>query len=78
MEEINELCITNVTIYRVYNDTLFCIDITIALWIEHKSLYIYIDIFISFQIISIRRGRRIRDRMVVGFATACAISACHH
>ena len=23
-------------------------------------------------------GRRGRDRMVVGFATTCAINACHH
>ena len=25
-----------------------------------------------------RRGRRSRDRMVVGFTTTCAISAYHH
>ena len=24
------------------------------------------------------RGRRGRDRMIVGFTTTCAISACHH
>ena len=24
------------------------------------------------------RGRRGRDRMIVGFTTTCAINACHH
>jgi hypothetical protein len=29
-------------------------------------------------ILSLIRGRRGRDRMVVGFTTTCAISAYHH
>jgi hypothetical protein len=60
------------TLYFVLTSPLRCE------WNTNPCIYIYIDIFISFQIISIRRGRRIRDRMVVGFTTACAISACHH
>jgi hypothetical protein len=28
--------------------------------------------------INVHRGRRGRDRMVVGFTTTCAISAYHH
>ena len=43
-----------------------CFELTISFNISYGHNIIYI------------RGRRGRDRMVVGFTTTCAISAYHH
>ena len=45
--------------------------------ILHKYITSYSYIWTK-QIIKITRGRRSRDRMVVGSTTTCAISAYHH
>ena len=42
-------------------------------WPFFSFIYIYID-----KILFKNRDRRGRDRMVAGFITAYAISACHH
>ena len=62
------------------------IPIYISEWIKHSNIiYIYNRLFWRYHYLrEIRhksdcwKGRRGRDRMIVGFSTSCAISACHH
>ena len=43
-----------------------------------KLLTCHLDLLRVLEVLHLHRGRRVRDRMVIGFTTTYAISAYHH
>jgi hypothetical protein len=43
-----------------------------------KLLTCHLDLLRVLEVLHLQRGRRVRDRMVIGFTTTYAISAYHH
>ena len=55
-------------IFRLYSPSFFCAAKASVRRLAPRAIFYLIYL----------RGRRGRDRMVVGFTTTCTISACHH